>query len=89
MSDVHSPPTATERFEAFLKAADRVALEMLLTEGISPFKPRHEFLASSARDERKRTTRLCWELHALEEVLETRTMLPGRPRPCRPGRSGR
>ena len=37
MSDVHSPPTATERFEAFLKAADRVALEMLLTEGISPF----------------------------------------------------
>ena len=35
--DVHVPPTATKRFEAFLEAADRVALEMLLTEGISPF----------------------------------------------------
>ncbi len=35
--DVHVPPTATERFTAFLEAADRLALTMLLTEGISPF----------------------------------------------------
>ena len=37
MPDVQSPPTATERFEAFLEAADHLALTMLLTEGISPF----------------------------------------------------
>ena len=37
MSEVQSPPTATERFTAFLEAADHLALEMLLTEGISPF----------------------------------------------------
>ena len=36
MPDVHVPPTATERFEAFLEAADHLALEMLLTEGINP-----------------------------------------------------
>ena len=37
MSDVHSPPAATEPFTRFLDAADHAALEMLLDEGISPF----------------------------------------------------
>ena len=37
MPEAHEEPTQTEHFLAFLKAADRVALTMLLTEGISPF----------------------------------------------------
>ena len=39
MPEVQSPPTATERFEAFLEAADHLALTMLLTEGIDPLTP--------------------------------------------------
>ncbi len=34
MSDVHSPPTTTEHFQAFLEAADRVALNLLRIHGI-------------------------------------------------------
>ncbi len=33
--DVHEP-TSTEHFQAFLEAADRVALEILLSDGINP-----------------------------------------------------
>ena len=36
MSDVHSPPTTTEHFQAFLEAADRVALTLLREKGIDP-----------------------------------------------------
>ncbi len=36
MSDVHSPPTTTEHFQAFLEAADRVALILLREKGIDP-----------------------------------------------------
>ncbi len=36
MSDVHVPPTTTEHFQAFLEAADRVALILLREKGIDP-----------------------------------------------------
>ncbi len=34
--DVHVPPTTTEHFQAFLEAADRVALSLLRERGIDP-----------------------------------------------------
>ena len=34
--DVHVPQPTTEHFQAFLEAADRVALTLLLNDGINP-----------------------------------------------------